>query len=246
VPLRSSRHFKRRIGLADRTILSSFGLLSPGKGIQYVVDALPQIFERHPDAVYLLLGETHPEVRKHEGEAYRESLAARVHDLGLGDRVHFIDHYMHDEEVVSYLEATDVYVSPSLDPDQIVSGTLSYAVACGRVVVATASVYARELLADGRGIVVPFRDSGSVASAVNSVLDDPHLRASIETTAYHFGRAMTWPRVARQYERTFQAAMSRRAIALGRTSALERAASTLWSEALVRGAGSIGKSVSSN
>src|ERR1700737_2319222 len=127
VPLRRSYHFKRRLGLGQHTILSSFGLLSRGKGIEYVIDALPKIFSRHPDAVYLLLGETHPDVKKREGEAYRESLWARVEELGLRGRVHFVDHYMHDEEVVDYLQATDIYVSPSLDPNQIVSGTLSYA-----------------------------------------------------------------------------------------------------------------------
>ena len=246
VPLRSSRHFKRRMGLGDRMVLSSFGLLSRGKGIEYVIDALPSIFAQHPNAVYLLLGETHPEVKRREGETYRESLWQRVEQLGLGDRVRFIDHYMHDEEVVEYLEATDVYVSPSLDPDQIVSGTLSYAVACGRVVVATASAYARELLADGRGITVPFRSSASIATAVLSVLSDPQLRSSIETTAYRFGRAMTWPRVARGYQHTFAAAMDRKAIALGRSASLELAASKLWNDALARRAASIGESVSSH
>ena len=246
VPLRSSRHFKRRMGLGDRRVLASFGLLSRGKGIEYVLDALPSIFAQHPDAVYLLLGETHPEVKRREGETYRQSLAERVQRLGIGDRVRFVDHYMHDEEVVEYLEATDVYLSPSLDPDQIVSGTLSYAVACGRVVVATASAYARELLADGRGITVPFRDSASIVTAVSSVLSDPQLRSSIETAAYRFGRAMTWPRVAKGYQHTFSAAMTRKAIALDRSASLERAASKLWNDALVRRATSVGESISSN
>jgi glycosyltransferase involved in cell wall biosynthesis len=246
VPLRRSYHFKRRLGLADQTVISSFGLLSRGKGIQYVIDALPKVFAQHPDAVYLLLGETHPEVKRHEGEAYRESLWARVEELGLRDRVRFVDHYMHDEEVVEYLQATDIYVSPSLDPDQIVSGTLSYAVACGRVVVATASVYATELLADSRGITVPFKDSVSVSSAINSVLGDPELRASIETTAYRFGRSMTWGRVAKLYERAFRGAMTRRAHAAKTGGALEVAASKLWGDALTRRASSFGESISSN
>ena len=246
VPLRNSRHFKRGIGLEGRTVLSSFGLLSRGKGIEYVIEALPAIFARHPDAVYLLLGETHPEVRRHEGESYRESLIARVRELGLTDRVHFIDRYMHDEEIVEYLQATDVYVSPSLDPDQIVSGTLSYAVACGRVVIATASVYARELLADGRGITIPFRESASVAAAVNSVLGDPQLRSELETTAYRFGRSMTWPRVARRYGRAFQTAMGRRAVATGHAGAVEHAAATLWNDALARRTATLGESISSN
>src|SRR5579864_7393511 len=158
VPLRRSYHFKRRLVLEGRTVLSTFGLLSRGKGIEYVIEALPPIFARHPDAMYLLLGETHPEVRKHEGESYREGLWQRVQELGLTDHVRFVDHYMRDEEVVEFLQATDIYVSPSLDPNQIVSGTLSYAVACGRVVIATGSIYASELLADGRGITIPFRE----------------------------------------------------------------------------------------
>ena len=246
VPLRRSHHFKRRLGLGKHTVISSFGLLSRGKGIEYVIDALPHIFAQHPDAVYLLLGETHPAVKKREGEAYRESLWARVEELGLRGRVHFVDHYMHDEEVVDYLQATDIYVSPSLDPNQIVSGTLSYAVACGRVVVATASIYATELLADGRGITIPFKDSASVASAVNSVLDDPQLRANIEETAYRFGRSMTWARVAKLYERAFQGAVTRRAHARKTTGALEIAASKLWGDALSRRAASLGEGITSN
>jgi len=161
------------------------------------------VFARHPDAMYLLLGETHPVVRRQEGEAYRESLWRRVEELGIADRVRFVDHYLSDGEIVSYLLATDVYVSPALDPNQIVSGTLSYAVACGRVVVATENLYARELLADGRGITIPFRDSGAIAGAITAVLDEPELRAALERNAYRFGRQMTWDHVARKYRRAF-------------------------------------------
>lgn len=204
VPLRSSRHFKRRFGLAGKTIISTFGLLSPGKGIEYLLDALPEIFARNPDSVYLLLGETHPEIRRREGEVYRESLERRAVELGIADRVYFKNHYMSDEEVISYLLATDIYALPSLDPNQIVSGTLSYAVACGRVTVATATAYARELLAGGRGIVVPFRSADALAMAINAVLADPAKRRAMETAAYRFGRQMIWSRVARDYETTFR------------------------------------------
>jgi glycosyltransferase involved in cell wall biosynthesis len=175
------------------------------------VEALPAIIAQNPQAVYLLWGETHPEVRKVEGESYRESLWRRVRELGLEHRVRFMNHYMNDDEVVRSLLATDVYVSPALDPNQIVSGTLSYAVACGRVVVATGSLYAKELLADGRGIVIPFRNAQALAAAVNLVLADPELRSSIETAAYRYGRTMTWPRVARQYEQAFREAAVRSA-----------------------------------
>lgn len=219
VPLRNSRHFKRSLGLAGKTVLSTFGLLSRGKGIEYILDALPRVFERHPESVYLLLGETHPDVRRREGESYRESLRARVAALGIADRVFFVDRYMTDAEVVRFLLATDVYVSPSLDPKQIVSGTLSYAVACGRVAIATGYLYAKELLADGRGITVPFRDADALANAINSVLDDPRLRHSIETQAYRFGRHMTWPKVARNHIESFRSCIAR-----GKTSDSGRAA----------------------
>jgi polysaccharide biosynthesis protein PslF len=240
VPLRRSYHFKRGLGLDRHTVLSTFGLLSRGKGIEYVINALPAIFAHNPDAIYLLLGETHPGVRKIEGESYRESLWQRVVDLGLASRVRFLDHYMGDAEVVEFLQATDVYVSPSLDPNQIVSGTLSYAVACGRAVVATASTYAKELLADGRGMIVPFRSSQSIAGAINAILGDPQLRSSIETTAYRFGQSMTWSRVARQCEKTFAQALEPRTRQLGfRPAAAERAAITVWNEALHRHAGTL-------
>ncbi|MBV8222231.1 MAG: glycosyltransferase, partial [Candidatus Eremiobacteraeota bacterium] len=200
VPLRASRHFKRQLGLPDRTIISTFGLIGPDKGIEYLIEALPALFRRYRDAVYVLFGETHPGVRRHSGERYRESLIQRAYDLGIADRVFFENRYLADEEIVSALLATDVYVSPSLDPNQVVSGTLSYAVACGRVVVATATAYARELLADGRGIVVPFRDSVALSDAIQGVLSDQRLRSSIEVAAYRFARRMTWRHVARDYE----------------------------------------------
>ncbi|MBV8171694.1 MAG: glycosyltransferase [Candidatus Eremiobacteraeota bacterium] len=200
VPLRSSRHFKRRLGLPGKTIISTFGLIGPDKGIEYLIEALPAIFARHPNAVYVMLGETHPGIRRHSGEAYRDSLAQRVHELGIGDRVFFENRYLADEEIVSALLATDVYVSPSLDPNQAVSGTLSYAVAAGRVVVATSTAYARELLAEGRGMVVPLRDSEALVDAIDAVLDDSDVRRAIEVAAYRFGRRMIWRNVAREYE----------------------------------------------
>jgi glycosyltransferase involved in cell wall biosynthesis len=230
VPLRHSRHFKRPLGLQGKTVLSTFGLLSRGKGIEYVIEALPAIFARDPNAFYVLLGETHPEVRRHEGEAYRESLWRRVCELGIQDRVRFDDHYMSDQEVVARLLATDVYVSPSLDPHQIVSGTLSYAIGCGRAVVATASAYARELLADGRGIVVPFRDAAAVADGVNRIVSDKGFRQSMEVAAYRFGRRMIWPRVAREYQDAFTVAIREQLV-------VRKAARVAAGAALLREAG---------
>ena len=202
LPLRGPRQ-KRRFGLERDTVLSTFGLLSRGKGIETIIEALPAIVKRHPDVKYVLWGETHPNVRRSEGERYRTDLLQRADDLGLRDRVKFVNRYMTDEEVVEALLATDVYVSPSLDPYQSVSGTLSYAVACGRAVIATEYQYAKELLADGRGLTVPFRDPRALAAAVDAVLRDARLRASLEGAAYRYGRQMTWPCIAREYRQAF-------------------------------------------
>ena len=200
--------FKQLYGLEDRTVISTFGLLSRGKGIESIIEALPSVIERHPKVTYVLWGETHPEVRRAEGEGYRDSLQSRAAALELGDRFRFINHYMPDEEVVAALLATDLYVSPSLDPYQAVSGTLSYAVACGRAVIATEYQYARELLADGRGITVPFRDPRALAAAMSAVLDDAKLRSSLESAAYEFGRDMLWSKVAAGYREVFVNALT--------------------------------------
>jgi len=202
LPVRGPR-LKRPFGLEQDTVLSTFGLLSPGKGIETIIDAMPAIVERHPGARYVLWGQTHPSVKRDQGERYRTGLLERAQALGVIDRVSFVNRYMTDDEVVGALLATDVYVSTSLDPHQSVSGTLSYAVACGRAVIATEYLYAKELLADGRGITVPFRDPRALATTVDDVLRNPGLRASLESAAYRFGRRMTWPRIAAGYRQTF-------------------------------------------
>jgi len=202
VPLRGHA-LKQPFGLEKSTVLSTFGLLSRGKGIETIIEALPAIAARHPAVRYVLWGQTHPEVRRREGENYRLGLLARAEELGVLGRVCFVNRYMTDDEVVDALLATDVYVSPSLDPHQAVSGTLSYAVACGRAVIATEYQYAKELLAGGRGVTVPFRDHHALAKAVDAVLHDPGFRSSLETAAYRFGRCMTWPNIARGYRQAF-------------------------------------------
>ena len=202
VPLRGAA-LKRPFGLAKSTVISTFGLLSRGKGIETIIDALPAIVALHPDVTYVLWGETHPEVRRFEGEQYRQGLLARAEQLGVIDRVRFVNRYMTDDEVIDALLATDVYVSPSLDPHQAVSGTLSYALACGRAVIATEYQYAKELLAGGRGITVGFRDAEALAEAVDAVLRNSVLRSSLERAAYKFGRRMTWPNIARGYRQAF-------------------------------------------
>jgi glycosyltransferase involved in cell wall biosynthesis len=205
VPFRETGSVKATLGLGRRTVISTFGLINRGKGLEYAIQAMREIVPRHPDALYLILGQTHPVVRRREGEEYRESLQAMVRDAGLDEHVLLIDRYLALDEIVSYLAATDIYLTPYLNPVQIVSGTLAYAVGSGKAIVSTRYLYAEELLAHGRGFLVDFRDAGGIASTINALLDDPGLRASTERRAYRFGRRMTWPHVADEYGRLFTA-----------------------------------------
>jgi glycosyltransferase involved in cell wall biosynthesis len=203
VPFRSTDTAKASFGIGQRMVISTFGLINRGKGLEYAIEAMHDVVKRHPEALYLILGETHPVVRRNEGESYRESLQASVRELGLENNVKLIDKYLDFEELVSYLEATDIYLTPYLNPVQIVSGTLAYAMGCGKAIVSTPYLYAKELLAHGRGFLTEFRDSASIAQWLNALLDDPSLRRATERRAYRFGRQMTWPHVASEYGRLF-------------------------------------------
>ena len=203
VPFQDTAATKASFGIGQRTVISTFGLISRGKGLEYAIEAMVDVVKRHPETLYLILGETHPFVRLQEGESYRESLVAMVRQYGLHYNVQLIDKYLDFDEVVSYLAATDIYLTPYLNPAQIVSGTLAYAVGCGKAIVSTPYLYAQELLAHNRGFLCDFRDASSIASRLNMLLDDPALRRATERRAYRFGRQMTWPNVAMQYGRLF-------------------------------------------
>jgi len=193
------RHrLKRQLGVQERPIVSTFGLVDPRKGLEYVIEAMPEIVARHPAALYLVVGQTHPELQKREGEAYRNSLSASAARLGMRDHVKFVNQYLTQREVVDYLLATDVYVTPYLDPNQITSGTLAYALGAGKAIVSTPYLHAKEVLESGRGILVPFRDSAAVATAVNSVLGDPERKRQLEARAYEYGKEMSWPAIGRR------------------------------------------------
>ena len=193
------RHaLKRRLGMTERTILSTFGLVDPRKGLEYVIGAMPTIVADHPDALYLIVGQTHPELLKQQGEAYRNTLERAVQELGMSDHIAFVNEYLTQRAIVDYLLATDVYVTPYLDPNQITSGTLAYALGAGKAIVSTPYLHAVEALADGRGIVVPFRDSMSIAESVRRILGDPKLKVGLEARAYAYGRETAWPAVGRR------------------------------------------------
>ncbi len=203
VPFQDTAAAKASFGIGQRTVISTFGLISRGKGLEFAIEAMRDVVKRHPETLYLILGETHPVVRRQEGESYRESLTAMVRQYGLHYNVQLIDKYLDFDEVVSYLAATDIYLTPYLNPAQVVSGTLAYAVGCGKAIVSTPYLYAQELLAHNRGFLCDFRDAASIASRLNMLLDDPALRRATERRAYRFGRQMTWPNVAMQYGRLF-------------------------------------------
>jgi len=205
---------KPRFGFEGRRVLLTFGLLSPNKGIETMIRALPQIARAHPDALYVVLGATHPHLVAREGEAYRESLAALAAELGVADHVRFIDGFVEQELLLDYLAAADVYVTPYLNEAQITSGTLSYAVGLGKPVVSTPYWHAAELLPSSGGTLVPFHDSDAFAVAINALLGDRKRLEACGRQAWHTGREMTWARLAEAYGLIFQEAAKNRPVRL--------------------------------
>jgi glycosyltransferase involved in cell wall biosynthesis len=195
---RGRRRLKRALAMEGRSVISTFGLVDPRKGLEYVVEALPEIVARHPRALYLVIGQTHPELLKRQGEAYRNSLVEVARRIGVTEQLRFVNEYLTQREIVEYLLASDVYVTPYLDPGQITSGTLAYALGAGKAIVSTPYLHASEVLADERGVLVPFRDAGAIAKAVNAILADPVLKSTLEGRAYAYGRATTWPAIGAQ------------------------------------------------
>ncbi len=197
VPARSG--LKERVGVAGRPMILTFGLLSPDKGIELVIEALPAILAKHPDAVYVVLGATHPHVRDRQGETYRLALQQRAEALGVGANVVFHDRFATNAELTEFLAAADIYITPYLKEEQITSGTLAYALGAGKAVISTPYRYAREMLADGRGVLVPWRSPSAIAEEVLALLADDRRRTAMERNAAEFCRGMTWPVVARGY-----------------------------------------------
>jgi glycosyltransferase involved in cell wall biosynthesis len=177
------------------TILSTFGLISRGKGLEYAISSLPPIVAEFPEVKYLILGQTHPKVVMAEGESYRESLIKLAEELGVSEHVEFVNRYLGLRQLLRYLHLTDIYVTPYIGKEQIVSGTLAYAIACGKAIVSTPYLYATEVLGNGRGLLVDFRDAQGIAQATLGLLRDRPLKEGVEARCYAFSRDMTWRRV---------------------------------------------------
>jgi glycosyltransferase involved in cell wall biosynthesis len=195
-PFGRSAQFKAEFGFEGRQVVMTFGLLSPGKGIEAVIAALPQIVAQHPDTLYCIVGATHPNLLAREGEAYRERLQSLARQLGVDDHIQWIDAFLEVDALLDLIEAADVYVTPYIGANQATSGTLSYALALGKAVISTPYAHAAELLADDRGVLVPFNDSAALACEINALLAAPERLLAIQERGYAHGRSMIWSEFA--------------------------------------------------
>ena len=201
-----ARRSKYQLGVEGKSVILTFGLLSPDKGIENVIDALPEIAEKFPDTLYIVLGATHPHVKAQHGEAYRLSLESRAQRLGVDANVIFHDRFVTQGELTEFLAAADIYITPYLKAEQATSGTLAYAVGAGKAVISTPYAYAREMLADGRGVLVPWRDPAAIAREACALLGDEPKRLAMAARAASYGSNMVWPEVAKSYHRSFSRA----------------------------------------
>ena len=203
-PFLETHQAKAKLGFVGKTIILTFGLLSPSKGIETVIDAMPEIIKSCPNAVYVILGATHPNLVRHQGEVYRDSLAARVQELGIEDHVVFRNQFVDQATLLDFISMCDVYATPYLNESQMTSGTLAYSLGLGKAVVSTPYWHAKELLADGRGILVPFGDVEAIGSEISGLLTNDVRRQAIRKRAYAASRSMTWAQTAKRYLSVFE------------------------------------------
>jgi glycosyltransferase involved in cell wall biosynthesis len=210
LPFAESAVYKAAFSIEGRTVLLTFGLLSPNKGFENVIQALPRILSRHPNVVYVIAGATHPQVRRREGDRYRLELEALARKLQVEESVVFHNRFVSSQEMVALVGSADIYVTPYCHEAQAVSGTLAYALGSGKAVVSTPYWHATELLDEGRGALVPFEDPAAIAATVIGLLDDDAARHAMRTRAYRYARRMVWDRVAQSYMRAFVRARANR------------------------------------
>jgi glycosyltransferase involved in cell wall biosynthesis len=207
---------KLRRGFGGRAVILTFGLISPAKGIEIMIEAMPAILRSRPDAVYVVLGATHPNLVRREGETYREGLKKRTQELGIEAHVVFLDQFVDQVTLVDFISMCDVYVTPYLNEAQMTSGTLAYSFGLGKAVVSTPYWHAQELLADGRGILVPFGDSAALGAEIAALLTDEARRHALGKVAYAHSRSMTWERTAERYLAAFERVIGHRGMSVVR------------------------------
>jgi len=192
----STEFYKKKKNLQGRIILGNINLLSENKGIDYSIESIARIAKKYPEVLYLVIGQTHPNILENEGEKYRNSLKQKIKRMGIQKNVKFINRYLTLKELIEWLKVIDIYITPYLDPQQSSSGALAYAVGAGKICISTKYLYAREILAYGRGIFIPFKNSSAIAKAVLDIWRDEIRRKKIQKKAYEYGRFMTWSNVA--------------------------------------------------
>ncbi len=212
LPFMDPNYFKDKFGTEGKSVLLTFGLLSPNKGIENVIRALPAILARHPNVVYIVSGVTHPHIRRREGERYREQLQALAVELGVADHLMLNNRFVSAEELVEHVGAADIYITPYLQEAQVVSGTLAIALGAGKAIISTPYWHAKELLAEKRGVIVPFADPDAIAQAVIALLENEAERHAMRKRAYLHSRGTTWPKTAKAYMASFQRARFERSL----------------------------------
>jgi glycosyltransferase involved in cell wall biosynthesis len=212
LPFMDPNYFKDRFGTEGKSVLLTFGLLSPNKGIEYVIRALPAILATHPNVVYIVSGVTHPHIRRREGERYREELQSLAEQLGVSSHLILNNRFVSDEELVEHVGAADIYITPYRQEAQVVSGTLAIALGAGKAIISTPYWHAKELLAEKRGVIIPFDSPGAIAEAVVTLLENDAERHAMRKRAYLYSRGTTWPKTARAYMACFQRARFERSL----------------------------------
>lgn len=204
LPYSSSASFKKKRHLSDRLIMGNINLVTPSRGIEYSLEAVAEIAKRYPQVLYVVIGQTHPVYAQESGEKYRKFLKNKVKELGIEKNVRFVNKYLSLEELILWLRTLDFYITAYLGPEQAASGALAYALGAGKCCISTPYLYAKEALAEGRGVLVPFKDSKAIASAIINLWGNPDKKEVIEKKAYEYGRFMTWPNVASHYLELFR------------------------------------------
>lgn len=208
LPFNDTAKYKKQRQMSDRILLGNINLLSPHKGIEFALQAVAQIAKKYPQVLYMVIGQTHPALVRQQGEQYRNSLRKLVRELGITQNVRFVNEYLELPELIKWLRTLDFYITTYIEPEQVTSGALAYAIGAGKACISTPYIYANEVLAEGRGVLVPFRDPQATADAVIRLLENPEEKREIEQRAYRYGRLMTWPNVANNHLALFRAVLA--------------------------------------